>query len=266
MEDDDDDTVPLAADAAGDLSGAAQPAATSVPHTGKQVEFRALGGKKPRHYVKQKPAEYVTAKVCCAVCVLTVCVIVRAATCWGVYASTRRPHSPNPHCNATPPPPMLHLYRPLYWEESDRSHRSFWRGLVGGPSLLPAPPALRTEWGPTALPVHCGLPSMLPPPVPLVLCEVVCCCCCNHRLKAAPSGSFKKQEDRAKLQAELAPVHRAQVAGQLLGAFARSCVQLEAPVPSLQAAGELLLRYLEQFQEAVAALLANSADISAGRW
>lgn len=105
MEDDDDDTVPLAADAAGDLSGAAQPAATSVPHTGKQVEFRALGGKKPRHYVKQKPAEYVTAKVCCAVCVLTVCVIVRAATCWGVYASTRRPHSPNPHCNATPPLP-----------------------------------------------------------------------------------------------------------------------------------------------------------------
>jgi hypothetical protein len=103
MEDDDDDTVP--ADAAGDLSGAAQPAATSVPHTGKQVEFRALGGKKPRHYVKQKPAEYVTAKVCCAVCVLTVCVIVRAATCWGVYASTRRPHSPNPHCNATPPLP-----------------------------------------------------------------------------------------------------------------------------------------------------------------
>jgi hypothetical protein len=161
MEDDDDDTVP--ADAAGDLSGAAQPAATSVPHTGKQVEFRALGGKKPRHYVKQKPAEYVTAKVCCAVCVLTVCVIVRAATCWGVYASTRRPHSPNPHCNATPPPPMLHLYRPLYWEESDRSHRSFWRGLVGGPSLLPASHS------------HCALSGG---PLPYQ-CTVGCPACCR---------------------------------------------------------------------------------------
>lgn len=266
MEDDDDDTVPLAADAAGDLSGAAQPAATSVPHTGKQVEFRALGGKKPRHYVKQKPAEYVTAKVCCAVCVLTVCVIVRAATCWGVYASTRRPHSPNPHCNATPPshaPPLQTVVLGGVRQVAQVLLEGAGRRSVASTGF---PLALRTEWGPTALPVHCGLPSMLPPPVPLVLCEVVCCCCCNHRLKAAPSGSFKKQEDRAKLQAELAPVHRAQVAGQLLGAFARTCVQLEAPVPSLQAAGELLLRYLEQFQEAVAALLANSADISAGRW